>query len=226
MILVKAVKYKLKPNASQKADLFRMFNADRFVYNKLLGLIKDFYFGEYKKDSSKPSIPSGMDLIKEITKLKGKYQWLYNTPNDYLQASASNLSRAFDGFYRKGGYPKFKSRKLNKQSLNMYAGSRSKIKDNELFIPNRKEPIKFYKHFELPESSKITGYTISKDSVGDYWLSVTYKFEVQDKDFIISNPLGCDLGLKETLISSDSSFYQRAYTTKVFEKKLTKLQKN
>jgi hypothetical protein len=65
---IKSVKTKLCPTAEQKAMLYRMFNADRFIFNKLLGLIKEHYFGDYKKDISKPHIPSGIDLIKEVTK--------------------------------------------------------------------------------------------------------------------------------------------------------------
>lgn len=222
---IKSVKTKLYPTASQKAFLYRCFGAERFIFNKLLGKIQSHGYGHYAKDISRPNIPSEITLINTITELKQEYEWLYNTGNDFLQASAKNLFSAIKGFYRGGGYPKFKSRKANKHSLNMYAGSRVIIKDNTIKINGSKEFIKFNKHFILPIEHKITGFTISKDAVGDYWLSITYKFNVGDKEVTPIKAIGCDLGLKETLITSDGKMYARIHLTKKYEQKLTKLQR-
>lgn len=225
MQVIKSLRTKLYPTATQKAMLYKMFNADRFIYNHLLGLIKDHHFGDYVKDPTRPNIPSKFDLVKEITKIKETKDWLYYTPNDYLQASAANLHTGFAGFYRGGGYPKFKSRKVSKQSINCYAGTHTELLSDKIWIPKQKTYIKFKYLPELPQEYKITGYSISKDKVGEHWLSLTYKYNVQDLEINELKVVGCDLGLKEALITSDGVFYPRLRLTREYEDKLAKAQR-
>ena len=131
--IIRANKYRLYPNAKQKALLHELFGLNRFIYNQILSEIKDFGFGKYQKTEKSeiyPRIPNQTELGKTLTTLKDKNVFLYKSGNDYLQGSLANLYKGFKGFYKKGGYPRFKSRKNPKQSINFYAGSRAKFKDD------------------------------------------------------------------------------------------------
>lgn len=97
MELVRTNKYKLKPNAIQKAMLFEHFSNTRFVYNKVLGNIKEAKYGTYivkngkNKGKEVNRIPSQTEIVNEASNLKQYYPFLYKTGNDFLQASLSNL---------------------------------------------------------------------------------------------------------------------------------------
>jgi putative transposase len=221
MQLNRSIKTKLYPNARQKHLLHDYFNTTRFLWNKLLEEIKSFQFGTYKKDETKPRIPSEFDLNKRITILKKDHHFLQDCSDDVLKSVSTNLIKGFDGFYQKGGFPKFKSRKFAKKSINNYYGQRIKIRDNLVKINGSKEWIKFSNHRELPKDSQITGWTITKDSCGDYWLSLSYKYEIEEINHDTYNPIGCDLGLKEILTCSDGTIYPRLKLTKKFERKLS-----
>lgn len=140
MELIRTNKYRLYPNAIQKSMLHEMFGMYRFTFNNVLGKIKESYFGTYEIKNGKnkgtivPAIPNQTNLVGFSTKLKEEHLFMSRLPNDYIQASLTNLYKATKGFYRGGGYPKFKSRKDSKQSINMYAGSRIKLEDNYIVL--------------------------------------------------------------------------------------------
>ena len=157
--------------------------------------------------------------------MKKDHLFLQDYSDDVLKSVSVNLIKGFDGFYQKGGFPKFKSRKFAKKSINNYYGQRIRIRDNLVKINGSKEWIKFSNHRDLPEGSQITGWTITKDSCGDYWLSLSYKYEIPDIIHNEFNPIGCDLGLKETLTCSDGTIYPRLKLTKKFERKLGRSQR-
>ena len=213
-------KYRLYPNAGQKALLDRLFNGTRFVHNQLLGLVKESKFGTYvvKKGKNKgkeyPKIPSRFALIKYITKLKKEKKFLYEIPNDFLQAEATNLSVGFVNFYTTHGYPKFKTKKDKTKSLNSYDGNVCKraIKENHVQLASprlkyRKYPkelysIKFKKHKTKWSIGKITGYTIKKDNLNNYWVCIAHKFNQKIRK-PRNGQVGIDLGIKELITTSD-----------------------
>jgi len=232
--IIRTNKYRLLPSAKQKALLYELFGQQRFVYNQILSEIKDFKFGHYSKNEDYPNIPNQTQLGKSLTELKQTHSFLYRSANDYLQASLANLYKGFQGFYRNGGYPKFKSRKNMTQSINMYAGLRVKFNDNKIVIPKGKSSpyskedhlIKFKKHktnWDLPE--KVTGYTIVKE--GDlYFISITFKVEISSfKVKGQSKPVGIDLGIKDIVITSNGEKIGNSKLTHKSSKKLKQAQK-
>jgi len=217
MDLVRTNKYRLYPNAKQRALLHDMFGMYRFVFNNVLGKIQNKEFGTYEvkngknKGSIVPRIPNQTELIGSSTKLKEEHSFLSKMPNDFIQSSLSNLYTSTKGFYRGGGYPKFKSRKSSKQSIGMKAGSRVKIIDsyiqlnrsNNSSYTKEDHKIKFKKHKTNHDIGKITGFTIEKDNLGLYWIAITYKVEVDIERVKTGKEVGIDLGIKELVICSD-----------------------
>ena len=238
MEIVRANKYRLYPTARQKSMLHEMFGMSRFAFNNTLGKIQDSYFGVYtitkgkNKGNVVPKIPSQGELTGFSTELKQNNEFMNRLPNDYIQAALANLYSGVKGFYRGGGYPKFKSRKHSKQTINMKAGSRVKILDNFIILskagktPYSKDDhkIKFKKHKTNHEIGKITGFVISKDNLGEYWVSVTSKIEIPIKPKS-GKKCGIDLGIKDFVITDDGTKFENKKFFKKSEKKLAKEQR-
>lgn len=234
MVIVRTNKYRLYPSAVQKSMLFEMFNSFRLVFNFSLGLIQDKHWGVYEvkngknKGNTVPRIPSQTELIGFSTEIKALKPFLNRLPNDFIQASLTNLYTSTKGFYRGGRFPKFKSRKLDNSGINMYAGSRVKIESEYIILPKAKDTpyskedlkIKFKKHKTNHDISKITGYTIKKDNLDNYWIAITYKIEVQDLKITKGKQVGIDLGLKELVITSDGETIENHNLTKKYARKL------
>ena len=234
MQLIRTNKYVLHPNAKQKALLHEMFSTSRFVFNNVLGKIQDSYFGTYEIKNGKnkgkvtPLIPNRTGLVGFSTKLKEEFKFVSKLPNDFIQASLTNLYTATKGFYSGGGFPKFKSRKRDKSKINMYAGSRVKIEDNYIYLNRSKDSsyskedhkIKFKKHKTNHQIGKITGFTIEKDNLGIYTIAITHKIYVFNTRTKTNKQVGIDLGLKELVICGDGMMIPNHNLTKLNARKL------
>jgi putative transposase len=234
--IVRANKYRLYPNAKQKSILHDYFGASRFVFNQLLGKIKNNHFGTIiaKNGKEYSRIPAQTELINELPKLKEEYSFLKGRSNDLMQSSLSDLYIGCKNFYNGSGFPKFKSRKNLTQSFEMKAGCRIQLKDNFIILPKPREgnyssddlTIKFKFHetnLDLPE--KLIKYTISKDNLKQYWISFTFKSEVEDDKREIQKAIGLDLGIKDLVICSDGTSIGNQKLTKKSAKKLKYCQK-
>ena len=214
--IIRSAKYRLLPNAVQKSLLHNLFGSTRFTFNLYLSKTKELYFGEVtnkKTGELVPKIPTEFDLSKALTSFKSEHPFLYSVPNMFLQAESKNLSSGFKKFFAKGGYPKFKSRKDKHQSINCYQGTNAKFESEYIYLPVAsgtsfdKEvfKIKYKKHkTNFSPKDKITGYTISKDNLDQYWISFTFKtkartFKKKRKQ------IGVDLGIKDFIILSDGT---------------------
>ena len=228
---IRSAKFVLKPNSKQKEILESFFGLSRAIYNISLHNIKNSKFGTYEIQNGKnkgnvvPRIPSEFDLNKSLPKLKDEYNYLSLLPNDYAQAVMKNLSRGFNNFYRTFNFPKFKSKKSNIQSFNMYAGFRIKIKDNHIILIkprgssyiNDDLKIRFKRHKIKYEFDKVTGFTISKEN-NKYYISFSFYTEIKPKE--TNGAVGIDLGIKDFCICSDGTVYPNM---RFYEKSLRKL---
>ena len=233
MELVRTNKYRLHPNAVQKSMLHEMFGFPRFVFNYTLGKIQESYFGTYEVQKAQngknkgsivpkipkiPKIPNQTGIVGFSTNIKEEHNSISRAPN----ASLTNLYKATKGFYKGGGFPKFKSRKTSKQSINMYAGSRVKIEEGFILLNRSNKSsyskeyykIRFKKHNTNHEIGKITGFTIEKDNLGLYWIATTHKLDVTLDRKKTNKKVGRALGLKSMLICSDGTTIENHNLTK------------
>lgn len=126
--MLKAVKIRLYPTAEQQAAIAQQIGAARYVYNRSLALRKFAY--------TKFGIKLGkFDLIKRITTLKerDKTSWLKDADSQALQQSIANMDKAYQHFFKGGGFPKFKSRHHSKQSYQY--PQRVKIDGSKVYLP-------------------------------------------------------------------------------------------
>lgn len=193
--IIKGVKLRLYPNAQQRNQLRQMFGNDRFVWNQMLAMAKVRY---QNNPSSKFVDEYQMDAL--LKPLKVEYPFLKESDSTSLQVVNHNLAQAFKRLFKhQGGYPRFKSRHLTKQS---YTGKSTitVLAKRYLKLP-KLGVIKSSKTAQLNDC-KIKRYTISHDSTGRYYLSLQVETTINQLPKT-GNMVGIDVGLANLAITSD-----------------------
>lgn len=221
--MIKAYKYKLRPNNKQRELLGQFFGCARFIYNWGLNVKTS----EYKQNGK--SVTYNM-LAKELTTLKQQeqYKWLQNVPNECLQQSLRNLETAYTRFFReKKGYPKFKSKKDRKQSVKMINSTHFDFDAWKVKLP-KLGWVKLCKNQAFNNKWKHGTVTVSIDACGTIWCSVVVdngQAKPSKTKMVESTAVGIDLGIKDFATLSDGT---KVSNPKYYEKtqcKLAKLQK-
>ena len=201
-----AYKYRIYPTEDQQVLLSKTFGCKRVIFNHYLNEQQFRYKNEQKRLSN-------FDINKDITKLKEVKPWLREVDSIALQMAAEDLSVAYENFFKsvtgkrrgpKMALPKFK----NKNSRQSYRTRGVRInEDGTLQIPKLKA-VKAVIHRELPENSIIKSTTISKNPDGKYYASILVEVE-KSLQPMTGKEVGCDVGLKDLLITSDGMKFKR-----------------
>ena len=201
-----AYKYRIYPTEDQQVLLIKTFGCKRVIFNHYLN-------EQQERFKNKEKHLSNYDINKDITKLKETKEWLREVDSIALQMAAEDLSVAYDNFFksvigkRKGpkiSAPKFKS----KHSRQSYRTRNVRVSENgSLQIPKLKE-VKAVIHRVIPENSIIKSTTISKNTDGRYYSSILVETELQLQP-MTGKEVGCDVGLKDLLITSDGLKFKR-----------------
>ena len=213
----KAYKFRIYPNKKQQELINKTFGCCRFVYNKYLAKKIDVYKNNketftYKQCSS------------DLTNLKKELKWLKEPDKFSLQNALKDLDNAYKKFFKeKAGFPKFKSKKINRFSYKtnftngniVYCGQHIKLpKLGMVKIRDKQVP-----------KGRILNATISKEPSGRYYVSLC----CTDVDIEVfentNNQIGLDLGIKEFCISSCGEFIENPKYLKKSLNKLAKLQR-
>jgi len=161
--MFKAYKYRLYPTDEQKTAIHQHLGCARWIYNYAL----DKKTKAYTVD--KVSL-SRFDIQADLPKLKAKPEtaWLKQVNSQTLQASLENMDKAFRSFFKQtGGFPKFKSKKDNRQSFQVPASGKVNWEKKTLSIPKIKAiPAILHRRFEG------TTITVSKTPTGKYFASI------------------------------------------------------
>jgi putative transposase len=199
-------KYRIYPTKDQEILLSKTFGCKRAIFNHYLEVQQTRYKNNEKNLSY-------FDISKDITKLKDEKEWLREVDTNALQYSAEDLTKAYDNFFkfvtgkRKGpkiAVPKFK----NKNSRQSYRTRNVRVnEDGSLQIPKLKT-VKASIHRKIPEGSVIKTTTISRNPDGRYYASILVETEVALQPMTYRE-VGCDLGLKDLLITSSGIKFKR-----------------
>jgi putative transposase len=214
--MLKAFKYKLKPDEKQKILLNKHFGCIRFTYNYFL----NERIEEYKTNEQTLSY---IDNARSLTELKHSddYIWLNEINSQSLQHTLKHLDGAYNSFFKgRAKFPKFKS-KHNKNSFTV--PQFTELIKNRLQIPKFKNGIDVILHRKF--KGEIRQCTISKTSTKEYFVSIlveTNHVKLQKTNKII----GVDLGVKDFIITSDGYKYKNNKYTKHYEKKLKTAQQH
>ena len=210
--MLRGYRYQIRNlNQSNKIKIHNYVGCYRHVYNSCLWLFK------YRLSEGKWL--SQFDMIKLLPELKEIYPFYKNVNAATLQQAVIDLYKGISNWKNpklKAKFPKFK-KYSNKQSTRFInSGIKNKI-PTLITIDFTKNTIK------LPSIGKLNFYsneiftgliknvTITKDTIGKYWLSVLVDNHLnlpELKEFKEETTVGLDVGIKTLVHSSDNEIYE------------------
>lgn len=219
----KAYRFRVYPTQEQEQQLAHTFGCVRFVYNWALRLRSDAWYNESKRLGYHES-SGALTALKKNT----DYSWLNDISCVPTQQTLRHLQTSFKNFWDgRASYPTFK-KKRSAQSAE-YTRSAFKWSNGELTLAKHKEPLSIRWSQEIP--SKPTTVTVSKDSAGRYFVSMLCDAEIEALP-ISKNSVGVDLGIKDSVVTSDgwksgNPKYTTQYEAKLvkYQRRLSKMQK-
>ena len=217
--MLKAYKYRIYPNNEQKIQIAKTFGCCRFVYNQTLAYRKETYEKE-KKSVSKTDCNNFCNR-----ELKKEYGWLKEVDKFALTNAIYNMDSAYRKFFKEhAGYPKFKSKHESHKSYTTNFTNGNIAMDFEkgkVKLPKLKTvKAKLHRGF----MGEIKSATISQVPSGKYFVSVLVETEYAEMPHK-NKSIGLDLGIKDLCITSDGKKYENPKTTRKYERKLVKLQR-
>jgi len=222
--MLKAYKYKIKPNQQQEELLSKFFGCTRYIYNWGLNAKTSAY-----KENGKAI--NYLQLAKELTLLKQteEYVWLNECTTEALQQSLRSLDNAFTAFFRKKAkYPRFKSKKRTKDSVKFIKSVHFDFENWTVKLPKLGKVVLCENRAFDQSICKQGTCTVSRDHCGTYWCSITVD-DLQPKPtktkLVKDNAVGIDLGIKDYAILSDGTKYSNPKHLEQVQRKLAHLQK-
>lgn len=202
--MLKAYKYRIFPDDTQKEQLAQFFGVVRLVYN--LGLeTKTNAYATHKKTISK------YDLIKQLPELKKEYDYIKECPSQSLQYVLINLDTAYQNFFKnKAQFPKFKNR-FKKQSIVFPQGFKTDFNNNIINLPKLKDvPVDYHRLFK----GTMRRVTLSKTTTNKYFVSIlveTGEIMPEKKTIQKKTTVGIDFGIKNLAITSDGKIFENKH---------------
>ncbi len=224
-ILYKAYKFRLYPNNEQKVLIHKTFGCVRLIYNYFLDKC-------IKNGSTK-----AFDMCSELKELYVDMPFLKEVDSCSLRCAIFNLEDSYKNFLEKrSSYPAFKSR-YSKQSYrtncikSTYKGKEYSNIELDLINHKIKLPklgfvdIRGYRNLEII-NGKIVNATILKETTGKYYVSVIVdEIEVLTSKVKPQSIVGIDLGIKDSVVTSDGERFSNPHELAKREKRLKRLQR-
>lgn len=207
MEVKKTYKIRLYPNKEQEAELLRVLNGCRYIWNYFLADRKNFYL---KNKQTK----SYAVMARELTQLRKGTEWLSVVNSEALQQQLRILDRAYNRFFRKlAKLPKFKSKKDTSQS---FIARWYRIDGNKIQI-YRGLSVKFRGTPPL-NPVDFCSATIKLENGKWYANMVVLEKVVLPKKY--KAPIGIDLGLNQLAITSNGKKYDNPKPRKKLQKRI------
>lgn len=219
--MIRAYRYRLKPNNTQSILLDKCIGCSRFIYNWGLALRNEHYQKEGKK-------LDWVEICKQITILKKQkeYEWLKEVPVQSLQASIRNMDAAFTWFFKgNGNFPKFKSKRHKSQTFQVVSNVVFDFSTNRVKLPKIGK-VKFLRN--RPFKGKTGLATIRRTNTNKYYISINVddgndapsKFTIRE-----DTSIGIDVGLKDFAVLSNGQVFENPKYLEKAEKRLKVLQR-
>ena len=225
----RAIKIRLYPNVTQATQINKLLGCYRVVYNQCLARkINSYEENKFSENQTTLGHFIHHELLKD-----DNFVWLREQNTKVLKQALIDMLNAYKNFFeRHTGYPKFKSKRDNKQSCRFEIGAISKrnnYTDYKLSLANIKN-IKFKcskKYTEYLQKNKlnIKNATLKKLPCGEYYLSILVDGDLTHKVKESYHTVGIDLGIKDFVITSDGEVFDNLHFKKNESKKLVRLQK-
>lgn len=210
--------YRIYPTKEQENFINQNIGACRFLYNKMLADKKNYYEKEKKNLQVTPAT------------YKAEFPWLKDMDSYALCNEQMNLQTAFTNFFRspKVGFPKFKSKKIDKSSYTTsnVNGVIKILDDKHIKLPKIKS-LRIKLHRQIPENSRIKSATIERKPSGKYFISLCIEYESQVPDIELdkNKATGLDYSSHDFYVDSngDKANYPKYF--RLYQDKLAKEQR-
>ena len=227
--MLRAVKIRLYPNVTQAIQINKLLGCYRVVYNQCLNRkIKSYEENKISENRTTLSHFIHHELLKD-----DNFVWLREQNTKVLKQAVNDMLSAYKNFFeRHTGYPRFKSKKDNKQSCRFELGAISKrnvYTDYKLSLANIRN-IKFkcnkkYAEYLQKHKANIRQATLTKLPCGEYYLSVLVDGDLTHKVKESHHTIGIDLGVKDFVITSNGEVFNNLHFKKSESNKIKRLQK-
>ena len=227
--MLRAIKIRLYPNTTQAIQINRLLGCYRVVYNQCLNR-KIKSYEENKISENQTSL--GHFIHHELLK-DDNFVWLREQNTKVLKQAVIDMLDAYKRFFKQHtGYPKFKSKKDNKQSCRFELGAISKkniYTNYKLSLANIKN-VKFrcnkkYAEYLQKHKANIRQATLTKLPCGEYYLSILVDGDLTHKVKESHYTIGIDLGVKDFIVTSDGEVFNNLHFKKSESNKIKRLQK-
>ena len=227
--MLRAVKIRLYPNDTQATQINQLLGCYRVVYNQCLNRkIKSYEENKISENQTTLGHFIHHELLKD-----DNFIWLREQNTKVLKQALIDMLNAYKNFFeRHTGYPKFKSKKDNKQSCRFELGAISKknmYTEYKLSLANIKN-VKFkcskkYAEYLQKHKANIRQATLTKLPCGEYYLSILVDGDLTHKVKESHHTVGIDLGIKDFVVTSEGEVFENLHFKKSESKKLIRLQK-
>lgn len=243
----KSLKLRIYPTEEQSQLLNQTFGCCRKLYNEHLQERNEFYIENIlpiKNKVSQTEINQIYRTFKPKTEKEWKeiYPYMKEVSSYSLQQARIDCDQAFMNFFKskngcrkgKSGFPKFKSKKDNRQSYREpNVNGNAQIHFEERFVKIAKIGKVIFKDRAFPkwwdQVEKLCSMTISKSCSGNYYVSIL--FEISPCNYKVENKkeaIGLDFSPSEMYVSSENQTgkdFGYIAQKQAHSKKLEKLQR-
>lgn len=188
----KSLKLRIYPNQEQIILINKTFGCCRLVYNERLQERNEFYI-ENILPIPKENKSERLKKYKEYKpeNFKDKYPFLKEVSSQALCQSERDLENAYNNFFKsmkgtrkgKSGFPKFKSKKNNRQSYRECMVSKTALNFFSKYIKIPKLGKVVFSHDSLPKwyskEAKLCNITVEKSCSNRYYAVILYEIEKQ-----------------------------------------------
>ncbi len=193
MLVRKAYRFRIYPDAAQGLLFRRTIGCCRFVYNLCL----DQKVLERQRSNPRPL--SSFDQIKELKNLKREVEWLQEVPHHAIVQAVVDLHKAFRNFFEgRANFPAFR-RKGENESFRYPDPKQVRVEDGRIFLP-KAGWTRMVMH--RPVAGAVRNVTVSA-SAGDWHVSIQVEQSVADPALNQGGPVGVDLGVARPIVLSD-----------------------
>lgn len=227
--MLRAVKIRLYPNVTQATQINKLLGCYRVVYNQCLARkIKSYEENKVSENRTTLSHFIHHELLKD-----DNFVWLREQNTKVLKQAVNDMLSAYKNFFEiHTGYPRFKSKKDNKQSCRFELGAISKrnvYTDYKLSLANIRN-IKFrcskkYAEYLQKHKENIRQATLTRLPCGEYYLSILVDGGLTHKVKESHYTIGIDLGVKDFIVTSDGEVFDNLHFNKNKSNKIKRLQK-
>ena len=171
MVANSAYKFRIYPNDEQKILFAKTFGCVRMVYNHWL----DRKIRQYEENKTNVIYTI---CAKEMAAMKKteEYGFLKKVDSIALQQSLRHLDTAFQNFFKqpKTGFPRFKSKKRNKNSYSTVCiNGNITISNGCLKLPKIGQ-VCLKQHRIIPDEYRLKSVTVSQTPSGKYYVCILY----------------------------------------------------